>query len=62
MSTKLKYLILLFICVSVHQLRAQTLKPVDYVNALMGTDSEFKLSAGNTYPAIARPWGMNFWT
>jgi predicted alpha-1,2-mannosidase len=28
----------------------------------MGTDSEFKLSNGNTYPAIARPWGMNFWT
>ena len=32
------------------------------VNPLMGTDSEFKLSNGNTYPAIARPWGMNFWT
>jgi predicted alpha-1,2-mannosidase len=28
----------------------------------MGTDSEFRLSAGNTYPAIALPWGMNFWT
>ena len=41
---------------------AQTLKPVDYVNTLMGTDSEFKLSNGNTYPAIALPWGMNFWT
>lgn len=36
--------------------------PVDYVNPLMGTDSEFKLSTGNTYPAIALPWGMNFWT
>ncbi|PID71012.1 MAG: alpha-mannosidase [Flavobacteriales bacterium] len=35
---------------------------VDYVNPLMGTDSEFKLSNGNTYPAIAMPWGMNFWT
>ncbi len=35
---------------------------VSYVNPLMGTDSEFKLSNGNTYPAIARPWGMNFWT
>ncbi len=32
------------------------------VNPLMGTDSEFTLSNGNTYPAIARPWGMNFWT
>ena len=33
-----------------------------YVNPLMGTSSSFELSAGNTYPAIARPWGMNFWT
>ena len=35
---------------------------VDLVNPLMGTDSEFSLSNGNTYPAIAVPWGMNFWT
>ncbi len=35
---------------------------VDYVNPLMGTDSRFSLSNGNTYPAIATPWGMNFWT
>lgn len=33
-----------------------------YINPLVGTDSEFKLSNGNTYPAIALPWGMNFWT
>jgi len=37
-------------------------QPADLVNPLMGTDSEFSLSAGNTYPAIALPWGMNFWT
>ena len=36
--------------------------PVDYVNPLVGTQSSFELSTGNTYPAIARPWGMNFWT
>ncbi len=36
--------------------------PADLVNPLMGTDSEYKLSNGNTYPAIALPWGMNFWT
>jgi len=35
---------------------------VQYANPLMGTDSEFSLSNGNTYPAIAVPWGMNFWT
>jgi len=34
----------------------------DYVNPLVGTDSEFNFSNGNTYPAIALPWGMNFWT
>ncbi|MDR2969628.1 MAG: GH92 family glycosyl hydrolase [Tannerellaceae bacterium] len=36
--------------------------PVEYANPLMGTLSTFELSTGNTYPAIARPWGMNFWT
>ena len=33
-----------------------------YVNTLMGTQSSFELSTGNTYPAVAMPWGMNFWT
>jgi predicted alpha-1,2-mannosidase len=33
-----------------------------YVNPLMGTDSKYSLSNGNTYPAIAVPWGMNAWT
>ncbi|SMD00561.1 GH92 family glycosyl hydrolase [Pedobacter africanus] len=36
--------------------------PVDWVNPLMGTASKPSLSNGNTYPAIALPWGMNFWT
>jgi len=36
--------------------------PVDYVNPLMGTQSTSDLSSGNTYPSIALPWGMNFWT
>lgn len=35
---------------------------VKYVNPLLGTESDFSLSNGNTYPAIALPWGMNFWT
>lgn len=34
----------------------------EYVNPMVGTQSTFELSTGNTYPAIARPWGMNFWT
>jgi predicted alpha-1,2-mannosidase len=36
-------------------------EPVDYVNIRMGTQSKHSLSTGNTYPAIALPWGMNFW-
>jgi len=46
--------------------QAQTMgkisNPVDYVNPLMGTQSKPSLSNGNTYPAVAVPWGMNFWT
>ncbi|MBO7479878.1 MAG: GH92 family glycosyl hydrolase [Bacteroidales bacterium] len=34
----------------------------DCVNPLVGTLSTYTLSTGNTYPAIALPWGMNFWT
>lgn len=36
--------------------------PVDYVNPLTGTASSYELSTGNTYPAIALPWGTHFWT
>lgn len=37
-------------------------EPADYVTTLMGTLSDFSFSTGNTYPATALPWGMNFWT
>ncbi len=40
----------------------QAVNYADYVNPLVGTQSTFELSTGNTYPAISRPWGMNFWT
>ena len=42
--------------------KAQEKDYVSYVNPLIGTQSSFEMSAGNTYPAIAMPWGMNFWT
>lgn len=42
--------------------QVKTLDPVEYVNPLMGTQSLPNLSNGNTYPAVCRPWGMNFWT
>lgn len=38
------------------------LEPVDYVSTLVGTQSKFSLSTGNTYPAVAMPWGTHFWT
>ena len=41
---------------------AEKFTPVDYVSTLVGTESKHSLSTGNTYPAIALPWGMNFWT
>ena len=34
----------------------------DWVNPLMGTQSTYELSNGNTYPAIGVPWGMNYWS
>ncbi len=40
----------------------QAFSPSDYVNPLMGSMSDYSLSTGNTYPAIAVPWGMNFFT
>ena len=36
--------------------------PVDYVSTLTGSLSHHAYSTGNTYPAVALPWGMNFWT
>ncbi len=59
MKTKLLAIISLIFCSSLHALGQ------DYaalVEPLMGSQSDFSLSAGNTYPAITRPFGMNFWT
>jgi predicted alpha-1,2-mannosidase len=61
---KIKHLIFLGLmqyCVFVNA-QNKALDPVEYVNPLMGTQSLHNLSNGNTYPAICRPWGMNFWT
>lgn len=44
------------------QMVTKVTDPVDWVNPLMGTDSQGDLSNGNTYPAIGLPWGMNLWT
>ena len=56
-------LLVIMICmlISFGQLVNKVTDPVEWVNPLMGTDSKGSLSNGNTYPAIAMPWGMNFW-
>ena len=64
----MKYRNILFalVCLAVvacsHRPEASVGDPVDHVSVLVGTMSKHSLSTGNTYPAIARPWGMNFWT
>ena len=44
------------------KLRAQPTSLADCVNTLQGTASRFELSRGNTYPAVAMPWGTHTWT
>ena len=41
---------------------AKEKKLADYVNPLIGTDSNYRLSNGNTYPSISLPFGMTAWT
>lgn len=60
---KRKSLLLLFVCLTLlaHAVLVNVKNAVDFVNPLVGSDSNPELSTGNTYPAIAMPWGMNFW-
>ncbi|MDR2802517.1 MAG: GH92 family glycosyl hydrolase [Prevotellaceae bacterium] len=58
-----KILLLATMCAACASNHVENLtEPVEYVNPLVGTLSTYAFSTGNTYPAIARPWGMNFWT
>ena len=64
---KLEKIVLLLLFLITLKIQSQINNPretslVDYVNPLVGSDSDYSLSNGNTYPAIALPWGMNFWT
>lgn len=67
-TMRLRQLFLVLLCASSTLLEAQhtdfVSKPsyVDLVNPLTGTLSSYELSAGNTYPVISRPRGMNSWT
>jgi predicted alpha-1,2-mannosidase len=62
MRVLLLFVFSLFVFPVSAQLVSKVTDPVEWVNPLMGTDSKPSLSNGNTYPAIAVPWGMNFWT
>ena len=60
--TKIKAIIVALLLFAGHNaFSADKPMPVDYVSTLVGTLSKHSLSTGNTYPAIALPWGMNFW-
>jgi len=58
--------LVMLVCGSYSHLYAQKIdqvdRPEEWVSTLMGTDSKVSFSNGNTYPAIAVPWGMNFWS
>ena len=55
-------IVVFFLFCGIFSVNAQNKDLVQWVNPLVGSDSEYPLSNGNTYPAIAVPWGMNFWT
>ena len=57
---KLVYLII-FLLYSAG-MNAQLKDLVQYVNTLQGTDSNFGLSYGNTYPTTGMPYGMHMWS
>lgn len=58
---KKNQIIFVFLFLIINSSNAQEKTLVDYVNPLVGTFSKYTISNGNTYPAIAMPWGMNFW-
>jgi len=58
----MKKLIAFVLCLVSISLAFAQKNTIDLASPLMGTDSDFSLSNGNTYPAIATPWGMNFWS
>ena len=57
-----KYLLFCFAFLSLQLTAQNNFRPEELVNPLMGTDSKYSFSNGNTYPACTMPWGMNCWT
>ncbi len=61
MRKTLTLLSLMVVSMASHAIKVDQRNAADFANPLVGTESENELSTGNTYPAIAMPWGMNFW-
>ena len=61
MRKKSVVFIFVFFTLMAQAVKVNVQNAVDFVQPLMGSDSDHGLSTGNTYPAIAMPWGMNFW-
>lgn len=57
-----KTIFTIFISICAFFSNAQHISPADLVNPLMGTQSSYSLSTGNTYPSVSLPWGMNAWS
>lgn len=62
MTKRFTIIFLVFLVNSMAQENSKNNDLVEWINPLMGTDSNYELSNGNTYPSIALPWGMNAWT
>ena len=52
----------IFVLLAAGKARSQTQHLSDSVNTLRGTNSNRDYSRGNTFPAVALPFGFNFWT
>lgn len=57
-----RILLFYFLCITALVKAQPAFLPEEWVNPMMGTDSKYSFSNGNTYPAITLPWGMNCWT
>lgn len=59
-----KYLLIILVSLVLHpfSVQSQSKPPAEYVNPLVGTDSKYEFSHGNTYPGVTLPWGMACWT
>lgn len=59
---KLSLFIIVFLFISTSAFSASYEDLVKYVNTLQGTNSNFDLTRGNTYPTTALPFAMHTWT